>query len=204
MPVSRPLRVGIGAMLLFSCITSNGTVMAGPRRSGTQAVPRVFLPVVPRFARSPIPVFFPMWLPPIPRSQYVGKVYPGFQTFKRQHGTGPGYLLGLYTSPHIFDHAHRLFSIGGVTGDVYTVNTHTRPVWLGKRGWAYVDPDGNAGTTISFARAPRQTSPPQEYTNTIALGCPALAAKGWWPRYVACLKHLAASVQRYVPHPRRG
>jgi hypothetical protein len=157
----------------------------------------VFLPVVSKFAHSPIPVYVPTWLPRIPPSDYTGKVYPGFQTFKPRYGVGPGYVLGLYTSPRVFDHAHRLFSIGGVAGDVYAVNTHTQPVWLGKSGWAYMDPDGNVGTTISFVRAPRRTSPPHEYTYTITYGCSAPAGEAW-KRFVDCLKRVASSVQLFT------
>jgi len=159
---------------------------------GTPTVPSVFLPLAPKFASSPIPVFFPTWLPRLP-----GKLYPGFSTFKRQYGAGPGYVLGLYTSAQYQDHAHRLFGLTGIAGADYAVNTHTEPVWLGKHGWAYVDPGGNAGSTISLVRAVRQSMWPPEYTYTVVGGCAAPA--GMTPaRLTACLKRIAASMQRYT------
>lgn len=187
MNLRRSLHVGLATLLLWSCFASTGKATASPGPLGKEAIPRVFLPVVSQFAHSRIPVYVPTWLPKIPRSVYAGPMYPGFETFAAQYGSGPSYLLGLYTSPHVFDHAHRLFSIGGVAGDVYKVNTQTRPVWLGKSGWAYLDPDGNVGITITFVRASRQPLPRREYTYTITLSCQA----------AACLEHIAASVRRY-------
>jgi hypothetical protein len=199
MSVSRSLQVGLTAAVLCFPFAQPGRATASPSSTRTAAIPRVFLPVVSKLARSPIPVYVPTWLPRIPRSVYAGRVYPGFQTFKRDYGVGPGYQLGLYTSPRVFDGAHRLFAIAGAAGG-YEVDTHTRPVWLGKSGWAYLNSGTNVGTTISIVRAPNREALWPMYTYTLIYGCPN--ANLPWPRYLACLKHVAASMRRYTPNSR--
>jgi hypothetical protein len=185
--------VGIAAALVAFGFAAPGTVTANPARAGTEPIPRAFLPVVAQFARSPIPVFYPTWIPRIRFHSYA--------TFcpSRHKFVGPAYELGLYTSPGICDHAHRLLEIFGVAGDTYAVNRHTRPVWLGKHGWAYVDPDRNSGWTISFVRAVGTGPSPREYTYGVLGGC----SEGQPKSLIACLKHIAASMRRYVPSPRR-
>jgi len=166
---------------------------ARPTGTAPQAIPQAFLPVVPQFIRSPVPVFFPTWLPVLHH-----RFYPSF-CVSRHKFVGPAYELGLYTSPHICDHAHRVFEIFGVAGDNYAVNTDTRPVWLGTRGWAYIDPDGNAGWTISFVRAVGHGMYPPECTYTVLGAC----QEGRIKRLFACLKHIARSVRRYVARRER-
>jgi hypothetical protein len=91
-----------------------------------------------------------------------------------------------------------------VAGDVYTVNTYTKPVWLGKSGWAYLDPDGNVGWTITFVRAVGHAKWPHaylgQYTYTVIGVC---GDKPTLKQVFACLKHVAASIRRYTP-PRSG
>lgn len=194
--LSFSIAVSIGALTSSSMWT--GRAAARTNTTDTQNIARVFLPVEPKLSHSPIPVFVPNWLPRIRPSGYIGKVYPGFQIFKRQYGSGPGYDLGLYTSPHVFDYAHMLFDIHGVAGDVLTIDSHTRPVWLGKSGWVYLKSGGNSGTTISFVRSVKHTPPPHEYSYTIIFGC-AQAPVRSWPRRIACVKHPMASTKRYIP-----
>ena len=200
MPLNRSLRAVIAAALLCSFGISAGQTTASPAHQSAPGIPRVFLSVVPQFARSPIPVYYPTWLPHI---AYKHKIYPKL-CISRHKFAGPAYELGLYISPRFCDHADRLFEIWGVAGDRYSVNTHTHPVWLGKNRWAYIDPDDNNGWTISFVRAVGHTRwPPAylpEYTYTILGACGDKAAlKGMF----ACLKHVAASVRRYRPHSSR-
>lgn len=194
MALSRSFTFGILAIVAaFGCAAA-GTATANPARTGAQPIPRPFLPVVAQFARSPIPVFYPTWIPRIPFRSYA--------TFcpSRHKFAGPAYELGLYSSPKICDHAHRLLEIFGIAGDRYAVNRHTHPVWLGKHGWAYLDPDGNAGWTISIVRAVAAGPYRPEYTYEVLGGCgqPRLKAM------IACLKRIAASMRRYVPPTRRG
>ncbi len=123
---SRPAHlVGLVMVLLLLGTGSVGgeAFQLSTARVDTRTVLQVFLPVAPKFASSPIPVFLPTWLPRLP-----GKLYPGYRTFKRQYGVGPGYELGLYTSAQYQDHAHRLFGLTGIAATGYAVNTHTKPV----------------------------------------------------------------------------
>lgn len=78
MLLGRWLRVGIAAAILCSCFARSENATASPSHAGPQRVPKVFLPVVSQFINSPIPVYFPTWLPSISRKVYAGTVYPGF------------------------------------------------------------------------------------------------------------------------------
>ncbi len=144
-------------------------------------------------------MYVPTWLPRIPKSVYAGRIYPVFQTCRRDHSVGPGYGLGLYTSPRVFDSANRLFEVVDIEAG-YVTDIHTRPVWLGKSGWAYLHSGTNVGTTISIVRAPNREALWPIYTYTLIYGCPNGNLP--WPRYLACLKHVAATMRRYTPNSR--
>src|SRR5436853_449770 len=83
----------------------------------------------------------------------------------------------------------------GIAGDEYSVSTRTHPVWLGKRGWAYIDPDDNAGWTISVVRAVGHIRwPPTylpEYTYKVLGACQEAGTSQ--AHMVACLKRVAVS-----------
>jgi hypothetical protein len=146
-------------------------------------------------------VFYPTWIPTYTFQVYSGRVYPLFCTFKREDGAGQGYELGLYTERRFCDHADRLFELRGIAGNEYAVNTHTHPVWLGKSGWAYIDPDRQSGWTITFVRDVGHSSRPPtylpEYTYTVLGGCQEVGVP--LAHLVACLKRVAASAVRYLP-----
>lgn len=77
------------------------------------------------------------------------------------------------------------------------MDTHTHPVWLGKRGWAYLHSGTSIGATVSLVRAPNPNAFWPVYTYTLIYGCSYSMSP--WPRYFVCLKRVAASIRRYTP-----
>jgi hypothetical protein len=171
-----------------------GTVEARPARVSVLQIPQVFRPVAYKFSSSRIPVFVPTWLPKFPM-----KVYGDFMVFGKIPGYGgPGYGLSVYDSPTARAHASEIGGITGIAGDWYKVGTHTRPVHLGKQGWAYIDPNliGNQGYTITVVRSYTPNVVAQEYTYWVDRMCGSYGTPV--AQVFSCLEHVARSLARYT------
>lgn len=157
------------------------------------SVPGPFSSVQGQFRSSPIPVFIPMWLP-----TFTTRTYPHFEIVRGMQGYGPGYILTLFDNPTYQDHASTVFWVTGEGGDDLRVTSHTQPVWLGRVGWAYIDPHvgSNAGYTISVVKAIGTGFLAPEYTYEIGGSCGAITESR--AQLFQCYEHAISSLQRYI------